>query len=56
MKHNKEYFDPVNHEFITHPTYKGEGCAICGKPEHFVVSALWKETTHKIKNSPIVQR
>jgi len=26
-----ENFEPQNHEYVTHPTYTGPNCAICGK-------------------------
>ena len=27
----REHFDPKNHPYTIHSTYKGPGCAICGK-------------------------
>ena len=29
----KNFFEPTNHKYGTHPSYTGPGCVFCGKEE-----------------------
>lgn len=33
MHHEPDFFKIENHEYVTHHTYSGPDCAVCGKSE-----------------------